>query len=236
MGKEKKYEKTHLEVTMSTQRLADVTDTTSLRPQLNGLEPLDVFAIEEHVPDRRRLLVDLVRVTGEDNTLSGDASRISGEERAGTDEVDALVGSGIDVVGAGGRNAKEEGGGVTEGDGKVGGGNGGVDTVAEEALELVDVVSTSSAVSDSMLREDRVDGEAAETELEDERVLRADRVAVLGVALDGEVEYRVLVLVLEKTEQNEGVERVVFLDESSRNIRETDDDTHTGLCIQKESV
>lgn len=65
--------KRSLEVSMRTQTLFDKTASASLRPQLQGFEPLDVFAVEEHVADRDELLVDFVGMAGEYYALGDDA-------------------------------------------------------------------------------------------------------------------------------------------------------------------
>lgn len=47
---------------MSPEALLDEATPTSLRPQLQSLEPLHVFLIEEHVAYGDKLFVDLVWV------------------------------------------------------------------------------------------------------------------------------------------------------------------------------
>ncbi len=58
---------------MRTQTLLDKSTSTSLGPELECLEPLHVFAVEEHVPDCDELLVDLVWMAGENDSLGDDA-------------------------------------------------------------------------------------------------------------------------------------------------------------------
>ena len=61
-----------LEVTMCTQALLDETASSALGPERQALEPLDICIVEEHVAHSDDALVDLVGVTGQDDTLSHD--------------------------------------------------------------------------------------------------------------------------------------------------------------------
>jgi hypothetical protein len=82
-----------------TESFSDVTDSASFRSELHGLEVFDIFSVEEEVSDRSSLLVNLERVTGEDYSLGSDSSRVGSEERASSDEVNALIGRSVEVVG-----------------------------------------------------------------------------------------------------------------------------------------
>jgi len=72
--------KMSLEVPMSSQRFGDVPDPPEFGVQLNRFVVLDIFAVEEHVFDRRYLFVDLEWETGEDDSFGYDAGRVGGEE------------------------------------------------------------------------------------------------------------------------------------------------------------
>lgn len=199
-----------------------MTRPSPFRPKLHRLVVIDIELIEEHVANRRRLLVDLERVTGEDESLGRDARRVRGEEGPSADEVDHRILCRR-------RDSKEDGGLGPERDGEVGGRDLRLDAVPEEPLELVHVVSALAATADGVLREDGVDEEPAWAEEEDEGVLRADGLKVLGVALDGEVHDRVLVLVLEETEDDEGEGGVVASEEGSGDVLDVEDDARSGL-------
>lgn len=67
---------THLEVTMCAQALLDVTRPSTFRSQLNGFEVLNIRLVEEHVSDRSSLLVNLERMTSQDNAFGRDSSRV----------------------------------------------------------------------------------------------------------------------------------------------------------------
>ena len=68
--------KVSLEITVGAECFANVTGATILGVKFNGLEVVDVLAIEEHVADSRRLLVDLERMTRKDDPLSDNASGV----------------------------------------------------------------------------------------------------------------------------------------------------------------
>ena len=68
-----------------------MTRPSPFRPKLHRLVVIDIELIEEHVANRRRLLVDLERVTGEDESLGRDARRVRGEEGPSADEVDHRI-------------------------------------------------------------------------------------------------------------------------------------------------
>ena len=67
----------YLHVSMRAQGFFDVTPATPLWPQLDRLEPLDVWPVEEHEPDHGRLAVDLERVPGQHIPLDHQPVRIS---------------------------------------------------------------------------------------------------------------------------------------------------------------
>lgn len=60
---------------MRAQTLLNVTTAAAFRPELQGGEPFDIGAVEEHVADRDELLVDFVRVARENDPLCDDARR-----------------------------------------------------------------------------------------------------------------------------------------------------------------
>lgn len=171
--REREREETRLEVAMSSERFSDVTDPAAFGSQLHRFEVLDVFAVEEEVADRRRLLVHLERVPRQDHSLGRDPRRVRREERTRPDEVDALVRRRVVVVVAGGRrrDAQEERRRRAKRDREVARRDRRVDAVAQEALKLVHVVRALAAVADRVLAEDRVDLEPPEPLLEHERVL-----------------------------------------------------------------
>ena len=76
--------------------------------------------------------------------------------------------------------------------------------MSEPALELVYIVRAFSTTT-RMLRVDGIDTQPTWAHAEHERVLRAHRAIVLGVALHGEIEDSLLVLVLEQTEDGKGM-------------------------------
>jgi len=117
--RERDREVTDLEVTMSTKRLSNVTDSTSLRSKLNGLEVFDVVSIEEEVADRGSLLVDFERVTGENDTLRSDPSRVRSEEVSSSDEMNTLIGRRVETVGRCCGDSDEKGRRGSESDGKI---------------------------------------------------------------------------------------------------------------------
>ena len=65
---------------------------------MDGLEVLDVLVVEEHVADGDDLLVDLVRVTGKDDTLCNNAGRRRREQSASSDELESWLLHGIGEV------------------------------------------------------------------------------------------------------------------------------------------
>jgi len=67
--------KVGLEISMGTQRLLEIAAPAAPSPQRQGLVPLDILAIKEHVTDRDDLLVDVVWVAGKDHTLGDDTVR-----------------------------------------------------------------------------------------------------------------------------------------------------------------
>jgi len=94
----------------------------------------------------------------------------------------------------------------------------------------VNIVAAFASISYGVLTEDRVDLEATESLLQNEGIFRSHCVVVLRVALNGEVHDRVLVFVLEETEENERIGRVVFLDNSARDVREVNEDASSSLA------
>ena len=64
--------KSSLEVPMGTQTLLDEPTPSSLRPQLQRFEPNHIVFVEEHIPHSDELLVDLVRMASQYDTLGYD--------------------------------------------------------------------------------------------------------------------------------------------------------------------
>ena len=58
---------------MRPETLRDIALASPFGPQLHGLEVRYIIRIEERVPYRRRFLVDLERVAGEDDAFGDDA-------------------------------------------------------------------------------------------------------------------------------------------------------------------
>jgi hypothetical protein len=67
--------------------LLDMTYPSKLGMQLDALEIVDILSVEKHVPDRRRLLVYLERMAGEDDTLGDDPRRVGREKRPHSNEL-----------------------------------------------------------------------------------------------------------------------------------------------------
>lgn len=91
--------KRRLKVSMRTQTLLDKPTAPTSRPQLQRLEPVDVLGVEEHVPDRNDLLVDLERVAREDGALGDDTGLVGCDDCACCDEVEVVN---VEAVGVGG--------------------------------------------------------------------------------------------------------------------------------------
>lgn len=72
----------YLHVPVGAQRLLDVSSPSSLRPQLDRLEPLDVSPVEEHEPDDGRLAVDLEGVARQDGALDDQPVGVGRQEAA----------------------------------------------------------------------------------------------------------------------------------------------------------
>lgn len=72
---------------MSTKTFLDESTSSTSGIQLDGLEPVDVLGIEEHVADCDELLVDLERMACQHDALRDNTGIICREERAGGDEV-----------------------------------------------------------------------------------------------------------------------------------------------------
>ena len=64
-----------LVIPMRPETLRDIAFASPFSPQLHRLEVRYILWIEEHVPYRRRFLVDFERVAGEDDAFGDDASR-----------------------------------------------------------------------------------------------------------------------------------------------------------------
>lgn len=67
--------KRSLKVTMCTKCLLDITTSSTLGPQRQGLEPFHVLAVEEHVSDGDELLVDMEGMASENDSLGDDSGR-----------------------------------------------------------------------------------------------------------------------------------------------------------------
>jgi len=128
-----------LEVPMRTERFGNMTDTSVLRMQLDSLEVLDVFPLEEHVSDGSCLFVNFERVTREHDTFRDDTCRIGRDRRAHRDEVGERRSGGV--------RAEKDTGGFTETNRTEGGEDGG-GAGSKELLRLVDVVDTTTAAAD----------------------------------------------------------------------------------------
>ena len=163
-------------------------NTTAQRPK-----PRKYTWVEEHVPHRRRLLVHLERMPAQNDSLRYHPSRVGIRERARGDKVRRLH-----VLCLAEQQARL----CAEGDRAIDGSNGS-GTVAEVALELVHIVRTLAATAGE-LAVDGVHAQAAGTDAEDEWIFGPHRAVVLGVALHGEVQHRLLVFMLHKAEDNQG--------------------------------
>ena len=64
---------------MRTKTLLDETTPAALGPERQALEPPHIVVIEEHVAHSDDTLVDLVRMTGEDDTFRDDAVGARGQ-------------------------------------------------------------------------------------------------------------------------------------------------------------
>jgi hypothetical protein len=71
---------------MRTQTLLDESAPTPSCPQRQALEPSHIVVVEEHVTHGYHALVDLVRVTGQDDTFGDNAVHGGWEGGACTDE------------------------------------------------------------------------------------------------------------------------------------------------------
>lgn len=69
-----------LHVSVSSQRLLDVSDSATFRAELAWLEVSDVLVVVEHKANCRRVTVNLERVSTEDDTLEDDSVWCAGEQ------------------------------------------------------------------------------------------------------------------------------------------------------------
>ena len=76
------------EVAVSTERFFDMTGPATFGPKLNRLKVLDIFSVEEQVPNRRRLFVNLARVTGQNDTFGYYPERIARCQSSRSDQID----------------------------------------------------------------------------------------------------------------------------------------------------
>ena len=83
------------------------------------------------------------------------------------------------------------------------------DTMAEVTLKLVHVVRALPATA-RILRVDGINTQPARAHAEYEGILRAHGTVVLGVALHGEVQHRLLVFMLKESEHNERETRILY--------------------------
>lgn len=72
--------KVGLKVSVCAERFFNVTNLSVFGVELNRLEVFNIFAVEEHVSNGSSLLVDLDRVTSENDSLGDDARWIGREE------------------------------------------------------------------------------------------------------------------------------------------------------------
>lgn len=213
---------------MGTQALLDITCSSSLGKELESLEPVDVFLVEEHVSDGDDLLVDLVRVASEDDALGGDSVCVDRVEGAGADEFGG--GCGVDIGEGGVGGLEEESGDGTELDGTGEGNEGGAPGL-EEFLEFVDVVGGVSGLGIEW-----VDEEGAGSGGEDERFFGFDggvKVAAGGerVVDDGE-----LVLVAEERVYGEWLGGIVGDGDAAWGVAEEDLDAGSGWDTSNEGL
>ena len=187
-----------LEITVRTEGFLDITAAAASGPELEGLEPLDVLGVEEHVTDGDDALVDLVWVTGEDGALGNDAGLVGGHDGAVSDEfevvevVEGVVLGGVHNLGVlVGLVLEDEDRHGAPGQRTNPGGDGAAAWV-EEAVELVHVVGGVVAGG-----EDGVDDQTARTALDDELLLRLQGLLDAGVQVHVDVDNGVLVLMTE---------------------------------------
>jgi len=69
--------------------LFNVPTSSSFRPQLERFEPIDIFSVEEHVPHRDQLLVDLVWMSSQNDAFGYHTTRRWREAGSCCDEVQA---------------------------------------------------------------------------------------------------------------------------------------------------
>lgn len=190
------------EVSMRTQRLLDEATAAAPGPQLQSLEPVDILSVEEHVPHRDDLLVDLERMARENGALGDHARLIWRHDSAGADEAE-VVGGGFVVCGVEdlwvvrGSVLEDEDWHSAEGQWADPGGCGAAAGM-QETVELVDVVGGVVAGG-----EDGVYDETARAALDDELLLGLQRLFHVGVQGHVDVDHGVLVLMAEEREQGE---------------------------------
>ena len=190
-----------LEVPMSTQTLLDKPTATSLSPQLQRLEPVDILGIEEHIPNGNDLLVDLERMTRENGTLGNDTGLVWCCDGACTDELEVVdlhfaVGCGVEDLGVSVLFVLEdEDGDGAEGERSNPGGDGAAAGM-QVAVEFVDVVGGVVAGG-----EDGVDDHAAGAALDDELFLGLQGFFYVGAQGHVDIDHGVFVFVTQQGEE-----------------------------------
>ena len=190
-----------LKVPMSTKTLLDKPTATSLGPQLQRLEPVDILGIEEHIPNGNDLLVDLERMTRENGTLGNDTGLVWCCDGACTDELEVVdrhfaVGCGVEDLGVLVLFVLEdEDGDGAEGERSNPGGDGAAAGM-QVAVEFVDVVG--GVVADG---EDGVDDHAARAALDEELFLGLQRLFHVGAQGHVDIDHGVFVFVTQQGEE-----------------------------------
>jgi len=169
-----------------------MTCATELCAQLHRLVVPDIIRVKEHEPNSSSALVNLEGVSSQNNPLGDNSSGVSIHECTSSDQ-DRGVDIGA-ILGENNWQAAELNGGIDGDDGAA--------SVLEEALALVDIVGSLAVAR--VLRENGIDNKATESAVEDQGGLGLDDTIILCVAVDDKVDDSHLVLVLQKSKDNEG--------------------------------
>lgn len=194
-----------LEIPMSSETFLDEATPPSLRPQLQSLEPLYVFFVEEHVPNSDKLLVNLVRVPSQYDTLGND-TRSGGRERS------ARCYQAKRCARYGNRWLEEKRRNRTPGDRCDEGCDGGLARV-EVAQELVNIVGGITR-----LRVHWIDEKPTRAALQDQLVFRSQRARMVRAQCDAVVDHCSFLLVLQKRVESQRPCRIVCLLENEGRV------------------
>lgn len=186
---------------MRTETFLDVTTAPSLGPQLQGLEPVDVLGVEEHVADGDDSLVDLERMTRENSSLRDNAGLVRGDDSALADKLEVVD---VDLALRIGIGRVEDLGIVVllalENEDRNGApcerSNPGSNRAAAGVQESIELVHIIRGVVAS--REDRLDDQTAGAALNDEFFLGLEGLLNARVQVHVHVDYGMFVLVTEK--------------------------------------